>query len=664
MSGIDLCEQIKKHPTRSDVPVILLTSLSDPMNIIRGLACGADNFIPKPYDANQLLARVHAILDKKANRNRNALQAGVDVVFQGKTLTINSDKEQILDLLVATFEDIVRTNKELQASKAELASAKLKVDEYARKLESLVRTTEDKRNRAEQALDESERRYRRLVEFSPDAIFINQANKIVFANNPGLGLVGATSSEQVLGKSILEFIHPNYQAKVKERVRHLESGKPVPLSEGKIIRLDGTLVDVEISAAPFLEDGTPALQMVFRDISNRKLLEAQFYQSQKMEAFGKLAGGVAHDFNNLLTVILGVSELLSFELSDDSTRGLVLNIQKAGEQAAHLTRQLLAFSRKTVIEPRVLDLNAVVANAERLLRRLIGEDISLAAALAPSLGKVKADAGQIEQVIMNLAVNARDAMPQGGKLTIRTYDVERGNDYAMMHPHVKPGRYVVLSVSDTGFGMSEEVKTHIFEPFFTTKGPGKGTGLGLATVYGIVTQWGGHCEVETEVGRGASFNIYLPAVEGPQPTGESAHEGKTLPRGRETIMLVEDEDRVRAITSRILQGLNYTVLEARSGEEAIRLCETHTDPIHLLITDVVMPEMGGQQVAEHVAACRQGIKTMFISGYTDDAIMRHGIEKSKVAFLQKPFTHLSLANKVREVLDQLDPVLSYTTDPH
>jgi CheY-like chemotaxis protein len=220
-----------------------------------------------------------------------------------------------------------------------------------------------------------------------------------------------------------------------------------------------------------------------------------------------------------------------------------------------------------------------------------------------------------------------------------------------LHPQVKPGPYVLLSVSDTGCGMSEEVKAHVFEPFFTTKGPGKGTGLGLATVFAIVTQWQGHCEVETAVGRGSSFNIYLPAVEGCQLSGDSAHDGKIPPRGSETIMLVEDEDGVRGITRMILQGLNYTVLEARSGEEAIRLCETHTDPIHLLITDVVMPKMGGRQVAEHVSAARQGIKTMFISGYTDDAIIRHGIEQSKVAFLKKPFTHLSLANKVREVLD-------------
>jgi two-component system cell cycle sensor histidine kinase/response regulator CckA len=653
MSGIDLCNQIKNHSNKSDVPVILMTSLSDPMNIIRGLESGADNFIPKPYDANQLLARVHAILDKKANRSKNGLQVGVDVVFQGRTVTINSDKEQILDLLIATFENIVRTNRELQTSKAELASAKRKVDEYARKLEGLVRTTEDKRNRAEQALVESERRYRRLVEFSPDAIFISQANKIVFANNPCLRLVGATSVDQVLGKSVLDFIHPDDHAKVAERVRHLESGRPVPLSEEKIIRLDGRLLDVEISASPFLEDGAPAVQMVCRDISDRKTLEAQYYQSQKMEAVGKLAGGIAHDFNNLLTVILGVSELIMLQLPDgDGMKSLVQDIHKAGERAAHLTRQLLAFSRKAVIEPKILDLNSLVANTEKMLRRLIGEDIAITAKLAPALGKVKADAGQIEQVIMNLTVNARDAMPKGGKITIQTCNVQRDEGYAMLHPHVKAGRYVMLSVSDTGCGMSEEVKARVFEPFFTTKGPGKGTGLGLATVYGIVTQCGGHCEVDTEPGRGSSFNIYLPAVNGPQTSGDSFHDGTDLPRGKETVMLVEDEDEVRNITRLILQALHYTVLEARSGQEAIRLCESHPGPIDLLVTDVVMPEMGGPQVSELVSARRQSIKTLFLSGYTDDAIVHHGILHSKVAFLQKPFTHVSLANKVREVLDQ------------
>jgi two-component system cell cycle sensor histidine kinase/response regulator CckA len=649
MSGYELCEQIKNHPTKGNVPVILLTSLSDPTNIIKGLECGANNFITKPYEANYLLARIHTILDKKANRGNGKLE----VVFRGTALTVNSEREQILDLLIATFEDIVRTNEELEKSKAELALAKRKVDEYALKLESRVRTTEDKRNRAEQALVESERRHRRLVEFSPDAMFINRTNTIAFANQPCLKLFGATAPDQVLGRSVFDFIHPDFHAIVKERIRLLESGRPVPLSEAKVIRLDGTLVDVETSAAPFVEDGVPAIQVVFRDISDRKKLEGRFYHGQKMEAVGKLAGGIAHDFNNLLTVISGCTDLLDTHLpANDPMRDFTREIQKAGERAGHLTRQLLAFSRKAVVEPRVLDVNALVIDTEKMLTRLIGEDIGLTTKLAPTLGRVKADAGQIEQVIVNLAVNARDAMPQGGRLTIETCDVELGAEYAMMHPEVKAGRYVMMAVSDTGFGMSDDTKARIFEPFFTTKGLGKGTGLGLATVYGIVTQNGGHLEVDTAVGQGASFKIYLPSVDGIPLSGKSHHGTKIVPHGKETILLVEDEDAVRKITKLILQSLEYTVLEAVNGAEAVRVCERHPEPIHLLMTDVVMPQMGGRQVAERLAACRQGIKVLFISGYTDDAVVRHGILEAEVAFLQKPFTPMGLARKVREVLDQ------------
>lgn len=652
MSGYELCEQIKNHTAKGDVPVILLTSLSDPMNIIQGLECGANNFITKPYEADHLLGRVKTVLDKKVFRSNGKVKVGAEVVFLGKKLTINSDKEQILDLLISTFEDIVRTNQELQASKIELAAAKHKVDEYARQLEGQVRSTEDKRNRAEKALVERERRFRLLVDFSPDAIFINRGHKIVFANKPCLKLFGASRPEQVLDKSVFDFIHPDHHAVVKERVRLMEMGKPVPLIEEKIVRLDGTTVDVEISASPFLDDGVTAIQVVCRDISDRKKLEEQFHQAQKMEAVGQLAGGVAHDFNNLLTVISGYSEILITRLpANDPTRAFIQEINKAGERAAHLTRQLLAFSRKAIVERRVLDLNALVTDTEKMLRRLIGEDISLTTVFAPVLGRVKADAGQVEQVIVNLAVNARDAMPQGGKLTIETRMVELDADYAKLHPEVKPGRYVMLAVSDNGSGMNDATKTHIFEPFFTTKGPGKGTGLGLATVYGIVKQCGGHIGVYTELGHGTSFKIYLPPVEDKVSSGKSLHDPKVAPHGNETVLLVEDEDAVRAITKLSLQSLDYTVLEARNGEEAVRICERHTEPIHLLITDVVMPEMGGRQVAERLAACKQGIKVLFLSGYTDDAVVRHGILQAEVAFLQKPFTPMALANKVRDVLD-------------
>jgi PAS domain S-box-containing protein len=652
MSGYDLCEQIKCHASKGDVPVILVTSLSDPTNIIKGLACGANNFITKPYSAENLLNRVCTILDRK-NRRGGKHKGSVEVVFQGQPLIVKSDKEQILDLLLATFEDFVRTNQELQTSKTELASAKRQVDEYARRLESRVRTTEEKRNQAEQALVESERRHRRLVEFSPDAMFINRANTIVFANKPCLKLFGAETPEQVLGKSVFEFIHPDYHAIAKEHVLLMESGKPVPLREEKIIRLNGTAVDVEVSASPYLEDGVPVIQVVCRDISDRKKLEEQFHQAQKMEAVGKLAGGVAHDFNNLLTVISGYSDILLTLLPvDDSRKTYLHEIQKAVERAVHLTRQLLAFSRKAVVEPRVLDLNALVNGTEKMLRRLIGEDVRLTATLAPTISKIKADAGQVEQVIVNLAVNARDAMPQGGKLTIETSNVELGSGYVDMHPEVRAGLYVMLKVSDTGMGMTQETKAHIFEPFFTTKETGKGTGLGLATVYGIVTQGGGHIEVDTGVGQGASFRIYFPAVNDNLPSRKSQPGVPVVAHGKETILLVEDEEAVRNIAKLTLQSFNYNVLAAENGKEAIRLCEQFTDPIHLVITDVVMPEMGGRQVAERLTACRPGIKILFISGYTDDAVVRHGISQAEVAFLQKPFTPMVLAAKVREVLDQ------------
>jgi len=547
------------------------------------------------------------------------------------------------------MEQVVRTNQELQTSKSELAAANRQVDE----LESQVRSTEDKQYRAEEALVESDRRFRRLIEFSPDAMFIKRANRIVFANQRCLKLFGASSSEQVLDKSVFDFIHPDYHAIMTERDGMMEMGNTVSLIEEKIVRLDGTTVDVEISASPFLEDGVTAIQVVCRDISDRKKLEEQFHQAQKMEVVGQLAGGVAHDFNNLLTVISGYSEMLIRRLSpNDPTRAFIEEIHKAGERAAMLTRQLLMFSRKAVVERRVLDINALVTDTEKLLRRLIGEDISLATVLCPALGQVKADSGQIEQVLMNLVVNARDAMPQGGKLTIETSNVELDSDYAKLHPEVKPGHYVMVAVSDTGTGMSHETKAHIFEPFFTTKGLGKGTGLGLATVYGIAKQSGGHVAVFSELGQGATFKIYLPPVKEKVPSAKSLHDQKVAPHGNETILLVEDDSAVRGIIKLALQALNYTVLEARNGEDAVRLCERHTEPIHLLLTDVVMPEMGGRQVAERLEACKKGIKVLFLSGYTDDAVIRHGILQAEVAFLQKPFTPMALANKVRDVLDQ------------
>jgi CheY-like chemotaxis protein len=374
-----------------------------------------------------------------------------------------------------------------------------------------------------------------------------------------------------------------------------------------------------------------------------------------MEAIGRLAGGIAHDFNNLLTVIKGYSQLSLLGLKEDSPlRGNIEEINRATDRSADLIRQLLIFSRRQVMEMRVLDLNILLQNLDKMLRRVIGEDIELVTLLAEDPGRVKTDPGQIEQVILNLAVNARDAMPSGGKLTIETANVELDETYARRHVAVTPGRYVMLAVSDTGVGMTPEVRDRVFEPFFTTKEKGKGTGLGLSTVYGIVKQSEGNIWIYSEPGHGTIFKIYLPQAEGLLEEVKEKVVGEELPRGSETVLVVEDEQEVRKLAVRILRGQGYKVLEASNGTDTLTICKEQKDPFHLILTDVVMPQMSGCQLVEQLRRVYQNFKVLYMSGYTDNTIVHHGVLERGINYIQKPFTVGALADKVREVLDNKD----------
>jgi two-component system cell cycle sensor histidine kinase/response regulator CckA len=413
----------------------------------------------------------------------------------------------------------------------------------------------------------------------------------------------------------------------------------------------GRLIDIELAAYDIDYGGRQALLVVLTDITGRRELEEQLRQSQKMEAIGMLAGGIAHDFNNLLTIITGYSQLILNNLKEnDPNRHSAEQIMKAGERAAALTKQLLAFSRRQVLQLRVLDLNKLVTSLSAMLQRLIGEDIDLRLSLRPDLGRVSADPGQIEQVIMNLVVNARDAMPKGGILTLETANVELDSRYVHTPLTAKPGPYVMLAVSDNGIGMDASVKARLFEPFFTTKGSGKGTGLGLSTVFGIVKQSGGSLDVYSEPGKGTSFKIYLPRIDQPV-AAEPQRQNKPVRRGWETILLVEDDEMVRKLVRETLEKQGYKILDAGGPLDARRIADHFPGAIHLMITDVVMPKVNGRELAEQLSKRRGDLRVLYMSGYTDNAVLNSGILAKDVAFLQKPFTPGALIEKVREVLE-------------
>jgi len=491
-----------------------------------------------------------------------------------------------------------------------------------------------------------------IVDWSDDAIITKDLNGVVRNWNAAAARIFGYSAAEMVGQSILRLVPPELHAEEHDVLARIRRGEHVAHYETTRLRKDGTRITIALTVSPIRDAGgvITGASAIKRDITAQRNVEAQLRQAQQLDAIGQLAGGVAHDFNNVLAAISGYVALLLRALPPpDDRRADVLGIQEAADRAAALTQQLLAFGRKQVMQTTVVDLREVLDDTGRLLARLIGEHIDLAISPGPVLSPVLADRGQLGQIIVNLAINARDAMPSGGRLTIEARDAPLTEAYADSHLAVTPGPYVLIAVSDTGHGMTPEVKAHIFEPFFTTKPRGKGTGLGLATVFGIVKQLGGHIFVYSEPDQGTTFKIYLPRAEG-AITATATEASATAVGGSETILFVEDEPSIRRVLQRFLEMAAYTVLEAATPREALELAQHYERPIDLLLTDVVMPEMSGRELADRLVAQRPGLLVLYMSGYADDAIVHQGRLEPDTAFLHKPFAPDTLLRRIREVL--------------
>jgi two-component system cell cycle sensor histidine kinase/response regulator CckA len=596
MDGYEVAIRIKGNPATKNIPIIMVTALADRDAKMRGLSAGAEDFLTKPVDRAELCMRVRNLLRLKAYGDYH--------------------------------------------------------DRYSQLLEGEVgsRTAD---------LVESERLYRSTFDAAPVGIVhVALDGQWLRVNERLCDLLGY-SRQDLQGPGAKGLVHLENVEGETEALQGMAAGALLRhvVDEKRFRRRDGTFMWARVNTSVHRDTDGHAQHFiaVIEDITDRRMLEAQVRQANKMDAIGRLASGVAHDVNNLLSVVLSYSEMLAEELKDDErVRSDLDEIRGAGVRAADLMHQLLAFSRQQVLQPRVVDLFDVVGGMEKMLGRLIGEDVDFTVRGSPG-GKVMVDPGQMEQVIMNLVVNARDAMPRGGELTLETMEVVLDEAHASEQVGIKPGPHVVLSVSDTGTGMDKATQARIFEPFFTTKEEGKGTGLGLATVFGIVRQSGGTISVQSEPGRGTTFRIYFPVADGsvPPPASLVPPDLRNM-RGWETILLVEDEERVRILGRTILRKYGYHVLEAQSGGDALLICEQHPSTIHLLLTDVVMPRISGRQLADRLLPLHPDMKVLYMSGYTDDAILRNGVLDATIAFIQKPITPDALARKVRETLGRVD----------
>lgn len=701
MDGIEAAAQLR---AQMNLPVVYLTAHTDEQTLQRAKSTEPLGYLTKPFEERDLATTLEMALHKHRLDRKKLLQSerrfallvenlkDYSIIFldeQGRVAGWNAGAERItgyrqeealgqLFTLLFPSED-VRSGRPQQALRRALTEGRFEEEGWRLRKDGsrfwaqtllttlraedgsvggLVEITRDdtERRAAQEALQQSEERYRSLFEAMPQPMWVyDTATLQLLAVNEAAVAHYGYSPEDFLAMT-LERLYPSEEWPAVRAAAAWPTPVPGDCLQAERVRhckKDGTPIEVEIYRCGLTFEGRAAALVLALDVTEKIRLQEQFQQAQKMEAMGRLAGGVAHDFNNLLTVITGCAELLLDALAaGDHTHELAGEILKAGDRAASLTRQLLAFSRRQIIAPQVLDLHEVVAETEKMLRRVIGEDIELQVSSDADLGSIKADPGQVVQVLLNLAANARDAMPQGGKLTIQTRNAELSDDYARHHPGTRAGRYVLMMVTDTGHGIPPQAQERIWEPFFTTKGLGRGTGLGLAVVHGVLNQAGGHAEVHSSPDQGTTLKLYWPRVEAQPKKGKSYPGAANWPRGHETVLLVEDEDAVRGLVYHVLDRCGYTVLQARDSHDALQQAREHAGPIDLLMTDVVLPSVNGREVAEQVARLHPNIRTLYVSGYTDDAIVRRGILRQEVAFLQKPFSPAVLAHKVREVLDQ------------
>jgi len=628
MDGFELCRKIRKDDSLRDIPFIVYTATyTGPKDEEFAKMIGANRFIVKPCEPDDFIQAIEETMEAEATR-------------PGSRPKVEENEQEILKLY---NERLVR--------------------KLEKKMEDLEKEIK-RRKEAENTLRARERKYRLLTDNTLDVIWSMSPEMVFTYVNPAIESVSGEPPSRWIGTGLREHVLEEEYGRiiriVAEEVGRGTEGNGV-VFETSVLNDRKEAVPVEIHGRVlFDERGNPfTIQGVARDIRDRKRAEAdrdrmaeQLRQSQKMEGIGRLAGGIAHDFNNLMTVVMGYCEMARGKLEGHAEALRDIDeVAKAGKRATDLTRQLLAFSRKQILNPQVLDLNQTAANLEKMLQRILREDIELVFRAHPDIRKVKADRSQIEQVIMNLTVNARDSMPAGGKLTIETSNVDFDEEDANRHPMAEPGSYVMLAVSDSGVGMDEKTLKHIFEPFFTTKKGTKGTGLGLSTVYGIVEQSGGHIEVHSEPDKGTTFEIYLPATRDEKTAERPGPRPRKPSRGSETLLVVEDDAAVRAVVIAMLEGSGYTILEARNGAEAREISGKEGRVIHLLLSDVVMPGMSGHELARQIEKRHPGIKVLFMSGYTDDAIQQRGVSDPDTAFIGKPFTQAELTRKIRNVLD-------------